>query len=113
IAHRGGGATEVAGVEHNYVDVRLAGGSFGAVDPGGFARYELRADGRRAADMASLRRADVLRLYVPFLEAGDEVASGLVRHSGTATASGRFLLPDGRVVEVAEGEGEGVDERAP
>jgi hypothetical protein len=101
LAHRVGAATEVAAFDHNYVEVRLAGGSFGAVDPGGFARYELLADGRRAADQAALRRADTLRLYTPFLEAGDEVASGAVRHSGTATATARFLMPDGTVVEAA------------
>lgn len=101
LAHRGGAATEVAAFDHNYVEVRLAGGSFGAVDPGGFARYELLADGRRAADQAALRRADTLRLYTQFLEAGDEVASGVVRHSGAATATARFLMPDGTVVEAA------------
>lgn len=106
LAHRGGGATEIAAFDHNYVEVRLAAGSFGAVDPGGFARYELLAGGRRAADMASLRRADTLRLYVPYLERGDEVASGPIRHTGTATLSGRFLMPDGTVVEVTAGEGE-------
>lgn len=106
LAHRGGGATEVAALDHNYVEVRLAGGAFGAVDPGGFARYELLADGRRAADMATLRRADTLRLYAPYLERGDEVASGPIRHTGTVALSGRFLMPDGTVVEVTAGEGE-------
>jgi hypothetical protein len=101
LAHRGGAATEIAAFDHNYVEVRLAGGSFGAVDPGGFARYELLVDGRRVADQAALRRADTLRLYTPFLEAGDEVASGVVRHSGAATATARFLMPDGAVVEAA------------
>jgi hypothetical protein len=106
LAHRGGGATEVAAFDHNYVEVRLAGGAFGAVDPGGFARYELLAAGRRAADMAAVRRADVLRLYAPYLERGDEVASGPIRHTGAAALSGRFLMPDGTVVEVTAGEGE-------
>ncbi|HEX6203760.1 MAG TPA: hypothetical protein VF100_12220 [Thermoanaerobaculia bacterium] len=104
LAHRGGAATEIAAFENNFVAVRLAGGSFGTVDPGGFARYELLAGGRRAADQATLRRADTLRLYTPFLEAGDEVTSGPIRHGGTATAVARFLMPDGAVVEVA-GEG--------
>ena len=101
LSHRGGSATELALLDGNYVEVRLDGGSFGHVEPGGFRRYELMRGGRRAADMRSLTEADALRLYVPFLEAGELVASGPIEVRGRAEVSGRLLLPDGEVVVLA------------
>jgi hypothetical protein len=55
-------------------------------------------EGRRVTDMRSLRAADTLRLYVPLLEAGDEVTGGPIELRGAATVGGEVLLPGGRVV---------------
>lgn len=99
--------TDVALLGSNFVELRLTqGGSFGRVEPGGFARYELlrpRADGELER---SFRGATVLRLYAPFLAPGQRLESGRVEVVGGGSvlaAGGEFMVPGGRTVEVVEG----------
>lgn len=100
VANVGQQPTELATIESNYVELHTRRGSFGSVDRGSFARYDAldAATGRRSL------RPDSIRLYTPFLEAGEAVGSGdLVLRGGgleDLEVGGRFLLPDGNTVEV-------------
>lgn len=99
--------TEVARMDMNYVELRLGRGSFARVDPGDFPRYDLLDGdtGRR-----TVRDPDVLRLYLPYLPAGRQVASGPVVLSGAGTGNvsvaGSFLAPGDEVVPVVSGDAE-------
>jgi hypothetical protein len=100
-------ATDVAFYETNYVELRALGdGTFAGAEPGGFQRYQLEHEGRRVADMRSLRAADHLKLYLPLLEPGEAVVSGAVQMRGVprsgrvAEATARFAVPGGEQVEV-------------
>lgn len=108
IANRGAQPTEVAFIDSNYVLVRvLGGGAFADVSAGGFRRYDLEHEGRRVDNMRALRQADVIKLYVPLLEPGDEVTSGVLslrgapRQGETIEIGGLFYLPGGEVLELA------------
>jgi hypothetical protein len=101
-------ATDVAFYETNYVELRaLGGGTFAGAEPGDFQRYQLEHEGRRVADMRSLRAADRLKLYLPLLEPGEAAVSGAVEMRGVprggpvVEATARFAVPGGEQVELA------------
>jgi hypothetical protein len=107
IANRGAQPTEVAFIDGNYVEVRALGGAaFADVSAGGFRRYDLEHEGRRVDNMRALRQADVIKLYVPLLEPGDEVTSGALslrgapRQGELIELGGLFYLPGGDVLEL-------------
>jgi hypothetical protein len=103
LANRGDLPTGVALVENNFVEVRVAGGAIGAVDPGRFRRYTLERGGREAASMQDVNNADAVKLFAPAVDAGASVASGPIEVRGGAaevTAGGRFLLASGEVYEL-------------
>lgn len=82
----------------NYVELRVAGGTFLRADPGAFLRWELLEE-RGGELVRSFRRATVLRLYAPILDGGETLASGSIEVSGgTVTASGSFVVPGGKAV---------------
>lgn len=99
LINAGESATDAADYGTNYVEVRVPGGSFASVAPGGFRRYAMIVDGREATDMQAFRGADAVRLFVTLVDTGEEVVSGpvVVRGgaAGTIEAGGRFLLPGG------------------
>lgn len=103
LANRGELATGVALVENNYVELKISGSTFGAVDPGGFRRYALESGGRGVSNMRELRNADTLKLFVPVVEAGESVASGAIEVQATGAgdpeviAGGRFILASGQL----------------
>lgn len=82
----------------NYVELRVAGGTFGRAEPGDFRRWELLEE-RDGELVRSFRRATVLRLYAPILDGGETLRSGVIEVSGgTVTASGSFVVPGGKTV---------------
>ncbi len=82
----------------NFVELRVAGGTFLRADPGAFLRWELLEE-RGGELVRSFRRATVLRLYAPILDGGETLASGAIDVSGgTVTASGSFVVPGGKAV---------------
>lgn len=108
VANRGAQPTEVAFIDGNYVEVRALGGAaFSDVSAGEFRRYDLEHEGRRVDNMRALRQADVIKLYVPLLEPGDEVTSGVLslrgarREGELVELGGLFYLPGGDVLELA------------
>jgi len=102
-------SSDVAQLETNYLHVHAVGGAtIASIDAGGFQRYQLELDGRRVRDMRSLRRADSVRLYLPLIEAGDEVESGPLVLRGAPgdgpvlRVGGRFAVPGGGEVVLPE-----------
>jgi hypothetical protein len=102
LTNRGDEATNVAFLDHNYVEVAVPGGVVTDVDPGRFRRYAVLAGGREAATMAEFRSADGVRLFVTAVDAGETVATGpiAIRGGGPVTIGGRFLLVDGSVYDL-------------
>lgn len=106
LRNRGAQPTEVSSLEHNYVELRALGGAaFRNVNPGEFRRFELESEGRKVANMQALRNADTLKLYVPVLEAGQRVESGVIALAGTGgdpvmEVTGRFILPSGELLHL-------------
>lgn len=106
VTNRGSLPTGIARYDHNYVEVTVRGGAVVAVAPGSFRRYSLVVGGREPASMREARNADAARLFVPVLDAGEAVTSGLidVRGSGgrapLVVAGGRFVVAGGGVVEL-------------
>lgn len=100
-------STEVARMDMNYVELRLSRGSFARVEPGDFPRYDL-LDGDTG--QRTVRDPDVLRLYLPYLPAGKQVAGGPVvlsgARAGNVTVAGSFLAPGDEVVPVVSGNAE-------
>ena len=97
-----GATTAAAAVDHNLVEVNIEGGSFGRIEPGRFARYELLdAFGQRA----SLRQARRLRLYFRFLERGEQIESGAIEWIGDSrtrvAVEARHLSATGEVLAAA------------
>lgn len=99
LVNAGDGPTDVALYANNYVELRVPGGSFPSIAPGGFRRYEMMVGGREAADMQAFRGADTVRLYATLVGAGEEVVSGPIQArlgpAGTIEAGGLFALPGG------------------
>jgi hypothetical protein len=106
VSNRGELPTGVALLSSNYVELKVSGGAFGAVEPGGFRRYSLRSGGREAASMRDLRDADTVRLFTPELDAGASVTSGAIEVQATGpaspelTAGGEFVLAGGDLYDL-------------
>jgi hypothetical protein len=97
--------TEVIPLSANYVELQAEGGTFGSVEPGQFLRWELLRANPRGELERSYREATVLRLYAPFLDGGESLASGRVEVIGrgatpTVGIGGAFVVPGGRRVPV-------------
>lgn len=95
--------TELAFSSYNYVEITTEFGRFATEQrTGDFYRYELyrQEDGELRR---TIRGADVLRLYIPMVEAEQRVSSGDVLLNAREISlriEGRFLLPDGRTYEI-------------
>ncbi|MEO1369491.1 MAG: hypothetical protein AAFX50_20115, partial [Acidobacteriota bacterium] len=97
--------TELATLDNNFLQVIAPKARFAStkVKTGDFHRYDLL---RTVGDTfePTFRQANVLRLYVPILEGQQRVRSGDVELVGGGDPhlelSARFLLPDGRTLEV-------------
>jgi len=102
VTNAGTESTEIARVNQNYVELRTRRGRFLRADAGDFQRYDQldSATGRRSL------RSDILRLYAPYLAAGETVRSGPVVLAGGSDEdveiAGSFLLPDGSTATVVE-----------
>ena len=106
LENRSGEASDLALIEHNYVELNAAGGRFGRAEAGTFQRYQLRQQGVEELSFRAVRAADQLRLHLPVLEGRDTAASGPIElrlTGGTprVVVGARFLLPDGREAEAA------------
>jgi len=68
-------ASDIGGVDSNFVELQAVGGSFGDVKPGGFYRYDLLTpgpDGRLTRTTSPV----LVRLFVPVLASGARLESG-------------------------------------
>ncbi|MCB1054355.1 MAG: hypothetical protein KDD11_02445 [Acidobacteria bacterium] len=106
LRHVGIRISELVFVDANFLDLELRGGTFGAVDAGGFERYQLLRRTRDGGVTVSLHQATLLRLYRPILEPGDEVTTGRIEVRGAGgpvslTPKPSFLLPDGSPMSAA------------
>jgi len=99
-------ATDLAFFDANWVELSVAGARIADVHHGQFARFELYHEGERAT-MRALREADTVRFWAPIVEGRQRMMSGpiqLVRTGAGPPAvrtSGRFILTDGSIVEIA------------
>jgi hypothetical protein len=106
LANRGLLPTGVALLENNYAELKLRGGVFATIEPGGFRRYALEIAGREAATMRERQEADTVKLFYPALDPGAAVTSGpiAVRSADGGEpridAGGRFLLAGGSLYDV-------------
>jgi hypothetical protein len=96
-------ATDLSFFDSNYLQLTVDGATFGDVDLGQFARYEVLWHGTEKNTMRAMREGDTLRLFRPLVEGGDHVVSGdieirLRRAQPTLEVGANFLLPDGRVL---------------
>ncbi|HEX9798529.1 MAG TPA: hypothetical protein VGC00_00010 [Thermoanaerobaculia bacterium] len=100
--------TELGGGEWNYVQLEFPAGALGAVAPGDFVGWDQLWQGRERRTLRALRQADTLRLFAPYVGAGETLESGTIElrgRGGEAPAvrtSARFFLPGGREHVLAE-----------
>lgn len=97
--------TDVIPLGSNFVELRAEGGVFTLVEPGQFPRWELLRPGEGGKLERTYREATVLRLYMPFLDGHESLASGVVEVTGmggapTLAVGGAFVVPGGSTVEV-------------
>lgn len=97
--------TELSFTQYNYLEVRTAEGVFAAEQrPGDFYSYDLFLDrGDGSEPKRTIRNPNLMRLQVPVLEADQRVSTGdiLIQSRRLDLAlEGRFLLPDGRVLDL-------------
>jgi hypothetical protein len=106
LVNRNDEATDLAFFDANWVELSVAGARIADVHHGQFARFELYHEGERAT-MRALREADTVRFWAPIVEGRQRMMSGpiqLVRTGKEPPAvrtSGRFILTDGSIVEIA------------
>lgn len=105
LTNRSAEPTAYSTLDRNFVEVRVPRGEVDdRVVTGGFQRYDIGHRDDAGGFARSLRRPDTLRLFEPFLDGGQSVASGdvVIRQTGTPELAlvARFLLPDGRVHDV-------------
>lgn len=98
--------TDLAFFDANWVELSVAGARIADVHHGQFARFELYHEGERAT-MRALREADTVRFWAPIVEGRQRMMSGPIqlvrtgREAPKVRTSGRFILTDGTIVEVA------------
>lgn len=104
ITNRNGEITELSLVDNNFLEVRCLNGVFGKADLEDFYRFDLYRRNKKGELERTFRRSDTLRLHIPILEGAQKVSSGDVEvHLNGRPVfelSGRFLLPDGRTIEL-------------
>ncbi len=104
ITNRNGEITELSLVDNNYLEVRCLNGVFGKATVEDFYRYDLFQANRQGEMERTFRRSPVIRLHIPILEGDQRVSSGDIEvhvdGQPRFELSGRFLLPDGRLVEL-------------
>jgi hypothetical protein len=103
LRNTGSEPTDLAYFDTNYVELRIAGGTVGDVEPGEFRRFELLFEGTEKGTMRALRTPDTVRLFAPMVDGGEVYESGEVelRLGGpdpVLTISATFLLPEGRLL---------------
>ncbi|MEM7349674.1 MAG: hypothetical protein AAF657_02635 [Acidobacteriota bacterium] len=104
ITNGNGEISELSLIDSNYVQVTALNGVFSSrVKPGDFYRYELYRTGG-GEPVRDIRRPDLLRLHLPIMEGRQHLASGdvevKVQGNPELQIEGRFLLPDGRTLDV-------------
>lgn len=98
--------TELSFTQYNYLEIRTAQGVFAAEQrPGDFYSYDLFRETEPGEEepKRTIRDPNLLRLQVPVLEADQRVSTGDIRIEARQlelSLEGRFLLPDGRVLEL-------------
>lgn len=104
ITNRNGEITELSLVDNNYLEVRCLNGVFGKAEVEDFYRYDLFQTNRQGEMERTFRRSPTIRLHIPILEGDQRVSSGDIEvhvdGQPRFELSGRFLLPDGRTVEL-------------
>lgn len=104
ITNRNGEITELSLVDNNFMEVRCLNGTFGKASLEDFYRFDLYKRNRKGELERTFRRSDTLRLHIPILEGAQKVTSGdievHVNGSPIFEMEGRFLLPDGKTVEL-------------
>jgi len=105
IANANGEITELSLVDSNYLQVTALNGEISSrVKAGDFYRYDLYRTQAEGEPKRTIRRPNLLRLHLPILDGQQRLASGdveiKVQGSPDLQLDGRFLLPDGRTLEV-------------
>ena len=104
ITNRNGEITELSLVDNNYLEVRCLNGVFGKAEVKDFYRYDLFTTDRDGELKRTFRRSPVLRLHIPILEGDQTVSSGDIEvhvdGQPRFELRGRFLLPDGRTLDL-------------
>lgn len=98
--------TELSFTQYNYIEVRTNQGAFAAEQkPGDFYSYDLYLEREEGEEnpKRTIRNPNLMRLQVPVLEADQRVSTGDILVESRRlelSLQGRFLLPDGRVLEL-------------
>jgi len=103
VANQNGETTELSLLDNNYLQITADEDAFGAVDVGDFYQYDLLRLKPGGEVERRYRNANVVRLRMPILEGRQRIVSGDVeihRRNPTLTLNARFMLPDGRTVEL-------------
>lgn len=103
VANLNGETTELSLLDNNFLQITADENAFGSIDIGDFYRYDLirlKPDGEIER---MYRNANVLRLQMPIVEGRQRIVSGDIeirRRNPTLTLNARFMLPDGRTLEL-------------
>ena len=105
VVNTGQQATEIASIDHNFLELTALDAYFSDADRGQFQRYQLLSRGGDGQVRATLRQARVLRFFRPILDLGDRVTSGSIRITAAGSdprvrVGGSFLLPDGEIFTI-------------
>jgi hypothetical protein len=84
--------SDLSTLDHNYVELRLAGASLGEVAAGDFLRWGAWAPRGDGELVRVLRGATVLRLFAPVLPAGGRLESGAVELRLTGSGEPRLVV---------------------
>lgn len=100
---------------YNFVELEVKGGTFGKVDAGDFARYDILRRDEKGEVVRAFRNVPIVHLYTPILESGERMESGPIEVNGVGLdavkVTGQFVVPGGTTVPVVkpdpESEGDG------
>lgn len=95
--------TELSMLDNNFLQVTLPSPSFGRLDAGEFYRYDYFRQRSDGSVQRMYRNANIVRLHAPILTGEQTVTSGDVEIRMSRPEfqlRGRFLLPDGRTLDV-------------